>query len=86
MSFIPRLPEQPTWALMLNPGPMNFVCVREQFVENKLTCGWVVVARESELLPFNPPRLIPESEPLPQMRISLRKADKTLDKPEGDGA
>lgn len=52
-----RAPEQLTWTLMLNPNAA-IVAVRQQYAEEKRKLGWLVVARESDLLPFNPPRLI----------------------------
>lgn len=84
MEFEPRQPEQPKWALMFNPDTVRIVSVRESDCENKLSCGWLIVARESELLPFNPPRLIPDDEPLPVRRPRAHKRQKQDG--DGDGA
>jgi hypothetical protein len=83
MGYIPRDPEQPRWALMVSPNtPASIVCVREEHADSKVSMGWILVARESELLPFNPPRLIPDSEPLPSFRSIVKKKEKD----EADGA
>lgn len=52
-----RVPEQPRWALMVNSDG-DVVRVRELYAEEKMAMGWFMVARESELLPFNPPTLV----------------------------
>lgn len=52
-----RSPEQPTWTLMLTPKG-QIVAIRQEYAESKLSSGWVVVAREADILPFNVPRLI----------------------------
>lgn len=52
-----RPPEQPTWTLMLTPKG-QIVAIRQEYADTKLNSGWLVVAREADLLPFNPPRLI----------------------------
>lgn len=54
-----RLPEQPTWTLMLNHHGA-IVPVRREFEQEKIEMGWVVVAREDDVLPFNPPRVVTE--------------------------
>lgn len=56
-----RLPEQPTWTLMVDHNGC-VVPVRQEFADEKIEMGWFVVARESDILPFNPPRLIGEQE------------------------
>lgn len=54
-------------ALMWNGDTREMVCVLEVFVEEKRRLDrWFLVARESWLLPFNSPRLIPDTEPLPE--------------------
>lgn len=61
---IHRTPEQPTWTLMLTPRG-QIVAIRQEYADSKISSGWVVVARESDLLPFNPPRLIQDpSDPV----------------------
>lgn len=83
MGYVPRSPEQPRWALMLNPTTCTILCVREEYYKSKLAYGWVLVAVESDFLPFNPPRLIPDSEPLPVRRPRAQKAEQADG---GDGA
>lgn len=78
-----RKPEQPRWALLLNPDCL-IICVPESDADNKLASGWIVVARESELLPFNPPRLIPDDEPLPVRRPKAHGSEESS--PQADGA
>jgi len=40
----------------------RILAVRQEFEGEKRTMGWAMAARESEILPFNPPRLLTESE------------------------
>lgn len=54
-----RCPEHPRWTLMATPS-CDILAVRQEYESEKASMGWIVVARESELLPFNPPRLICE--------------------------
>lgn len=61
MRGILRPPEQPTWALMVTDAG-TIVPVREIFAAEKVSLGWFTVARESDLLPFNPPRLIQDDD------------------------
>jgi len=35
----------------------RIIAVRQEFAHEKETLGWALVARESDLLPFNPPRV-----------------------------
>lgn len=58
-------PNRPIWALVWNPERDVLIRLKEAVVPDVIRRGWVVIARESDLLPFNPPRLIPEDEPLP---------------------
>ena len=69
---------RPIYALMWNPELDVLVRLKERAVPEALDRGWIVIARESWLLPFNPVRLIPESEPLPVEHPKRR--------PEEDGA
>lgn len=56
-----RFPEQPTWTLLLtHQGAI--VAVRREYAQDKIDMGWILVAREDELLPFNPPRVITEDD------------------------
>jgi hypothetical protein len=55
-----RIPEQPTWTLMLTHHA-TIVHVRQEYADEKRKLGWLIVARESDLLPFNPPRLITDA-------------------------
>lgn len=56
-----RVPEQPTWTLMLDSNG-HILAVRQEFEGEKVQMGWATVARESELLPFNPPRLLEQAD------------------------
>lgn len=57
-----RPPEQPTWTLMVT-SKGTILAVRQEYADEKVQMGWVIVARESDLLPFNPPRLLlPEGD------------------------
>ncbi len=60
MGWVPRDPEQPRWTLMLKPNG-QIVPVKQEDAHLKFSCGWMVVARESDVLPFNVPRLIYDS-------------------------
>lgn len=40
----------------------KIVAVRQAYTAEKVDMGWVVVARESDVLPFNVPRLIVADE------------------------
>ena len=52
---------------MVNPHG-GIVAVVQEYANTKLSCGWVVVARESDLLPFNPPYLIEDPSESPTER------------------
>lgn len=52
-----RAPEHPVWTLMLTHHA-TIVHVRQEFADEKTKLGWIIVARESDILPFNTPRLI----------------------------
>lgn len=47
---------------MINPNcPRKLQPVLQETEPALVRRGWIPVARESELLPFNPPRLIPDA-------------------------
>lgn len=52
------------WTLMLNSNG-GIVAVRQEYADTKLSSGWLIVARESDFLPFNPPRLIEDPSESP---------------------
>lgn len=56
-----RAPEQPRYTLMITPNG-DIAAVVQEYEKEKRTCGWVTVARESEILPFNTPRLMAADE------------------------
>lgn len=61
MRRISRPPEQPAWTLMLTTRG-SILAVRQEFEAEKMEYGWVVVARERDVLPFNTPRLIHDDD------------------------
>lgn len=80
---------RPIWALVYNPELDRIVRVKEYVVPEVLERGWVLIARESWVLPFNPPRLIPADEPIPsgsRLQIIERPMPGSESAREEDGA
>lgn len=57
-----RPPEHPAVTLMMRPDG-RIVPVPQVIEAARARRGWTMVARESEILPFNPPRLIFDDSP-----------------------
>lgn len=57
-----RAPEQPIWTLMLTDAG-KIAAVHQEDAHLKLDCGWLVLWREADLLPFEIPELINDPWP-----------------------
>lgn len=56
--------EQPKWTLMMNPlCPRKLQPVLQEDEALLVQRGWIPIVRESEILPFNPPRIVSEGDP-----------------------
>lgn len=52
-----RATEYPQYLLMVD-SEGRIVTVRQEYEQEKVAMGWALVARETDVLPFNAPRLV----------------------------